>query len=185
MGSAAFGDMVEVILPRTGFYVEAGGRWFVGPDNGLFARVAAADPLASCWRIDWRPERLSETFHGRDLFAPVAAWLACAERPAASKFPQALSLNCDWPAAYHAVIYIDHFGNALTGINADSLSDDAILQLGDINLSYARTYQEVAVGQPFWYRNANGLVEIAINQGHAAQEYTLKPGYPLTIKSSG
>jgi hypothetical protein len=171
---------------RQPVFIEAGGQWFVGPDNGLFARVAAADPLARCWRIDWRPEHMSETFHGRDLFAPVAARLACGEQIAATVFPQAVSLNSDWPVDYHAVIYTDHFGNALTGIKASSMADDDQLVLkgtrqGDVHLTYARTYQQVAVGQAFWYRNANDLVEIAINQGHAAQAYGLSAGVPVTL----
>lgn len=169
---------------REPVFIEAGGHWFVGPDNGLFSQVVAADPHARCWRIDWRPEHLSETFHGRDLFAPVAAWLATGQPPAATVFPQAFSLNCNWPADYHAVIYIDHFGNALTGINAASMTNDDALLLNEAKIRYARTYRQVAVGQAFWYRNANDLVEIAVNQSNAAQIFDLKPGYPLTILSS-
>jgi S-adenosylmethionine hydrolase len=62
--------------PREAAVVEADGRWFVGPDNGLLSIVAARADLARCWRIHWRPEGLSDTFHGRDLFAPVAARIA-------------------------------------------------------------------------------------------------------------
>jgi len=163
--------------------VEAGGRWYVGPDNGLFCRVAAADPAARCWRIDWRPAELSHTFHGRDLFAPVAARLANGESPAGELFPQARSLSCDWSADYAAVIYIDHFGNALTGIRATALGDDAVLEVTGEALVYARTFADVAVGQGFWYRNANGLIEIAINQGRAAERYKLGPGTAVTIRN--
>ena len=164
--------------------IKAGGKWFVGPDNGLFAQVVASDPHARCWRIDWRPQHLSDTFHGRDLFAPVAAWIATGQPPAATDFPEAFSLNCNWPDEYHAVIYIDHFGNALTGINASSMSNNDMLLLNETRIQYARTYRNVAVGQAFWYRNANGLIEIAVNQGSAAQIFDLKPGYPLTILTS-
>ena len=169
--------------------MKAGGRSYVGPDNGLFARVAAMDSGARCWSIDWRPESLSETFHGRDLFAPVAARLGSGQMVDSSPFPEAKSLNTDWPHDYAAVIYIDHFGNAMTGINVGSLADDDKLLLtdsrqGDVTLHYARYYDQVAVGQAFWYRNANGLVEIAINQGHAGRIYGIKPGSPLTIQPS-
>ena len=162
--------------------VEADGRWYVGPDNGLFSRVAAADPATRCWRIDWRPAELSHTFHGRDLFAPVAARLASGEAPPGALFPQAYSLNCGWPADHPAVIYIDHFGNAMTGIRATALNDDAVLDVAGESFAYARTFADVAVGQGFWYRNANGLIEIAINQGHAADHYKLGPGVPVTIR---
>ena len=63
--------------------VHADGKWFVGPDNGLFELVVRrARDQVRCWRIDWVPSRLSATFHGRDLFAPVAAQLARGEIPA-------------------------------------------------------------------------------------------------------
>ena len=65
--------------PRAPLVVEAGGRWYVGPDNGLLAMVARraqATGAPQAWEITWRPERLSASFHGRDLFAPVAAELA-------------------------------------------------------------------------------------------------------------
>jgi S-adenosylmethionine hydrolase len=175
---------------RQPVYVEAAGYRLVGPDNGLFSRVVAMDPRARCWRIDWRPENCSDTFHGRDLFAPVAARLAAGDEVAASPFPQAQSLHLDWPADHPAVIYVDHFGNAMTGIQAQTLMDSDCLLLRHagnkaVRLGYARTYNEVDVGQGFWYRNSNGLVEIAVNQGHAGQRYGLSPGTPVVIQSAG
>ncbi|MBX6322432.1 MAG: SAM-dependent chlorinase/fluorinase, partial [Rhodospirillaceae bacterium] len=62
--------------PRPAVIVEADGRWYVGPGNGLFEMVVRRAAIARRWDIAWRPERLSRSFHGRDLFAPVAAMLA-------------------------------------------------------------------------------------------------------------
>jgi S-adenosylmethionine hydrolase len=62
--------------PRSGLILNADGRWYVGPDNGLFDRVGSCSQYLKAWRITWRPDRLSASFHGRDLFAPVAARLA-------------------------------------------------------------------------------------------------------------
>src|SRR5215475_4093926 len=63
--------------PRPAIVLEADGRWFVGPANGLFELVQRrATTRTRRWDIDLRPERLSASFHGRDLFAPVAAMLA-------------------------------------------------------------------------------------------------------------
>ena len=63
---------------------KADGRWYVGPGNGLFELVQRRAGNTRSWDIDWKPERLSASFHGRDLFAPVAAMLArTAARPAA------------------------------------------------------------------------------------------------------
>ena len=55
---------------REALVVEADGRWFVGPDNGLLSIVAARAQQHRSWHIHWRPAGLSDTFHGRDLFAP-------------------------------------------------------------------------------------------------------------------
>src|SRR5713226_7532857 len=68
---------------RAALIVEADGRFYVGPDNGLFELVLrrAANPRS--WHIDWRPPNLSASFHGRDLFAPIAARLAQGEAPTA------------------------------------------------------------------------------------------------------
>ena len=62
--------------PRDAVVVLAGGRWFVGPDNGLLSIVAARNSDTRLWRITWQPEALSNTFHGRDLFALIAADIA-------------------------------------------------------------------------------------------------------------
>ncbi len=77
--------------------VEAGGRWFVGPDNGLFAIVARRLGGARWHEITWRPERLSATFHGRDLFAPVAARLMRDEPPASQALRERDAVGHDWP----------------------------------------------------------------------------------------
>ena len=66
--------------PRQAVVVLAGGRWFVGPDNGLLSVVAARHTDTKLWRITWRPEGGSCTFHGRDLFAQIAAEIARGRR---------------------------------------------------------------------------------------------------------
>src|SRR5262249_47000472 len=66
---------------RAPIVVEADGRRFVGPDNGLFELVARRAAAAQAWEIAWRPPQLSASFHGRDLFAPVAGRLAAGTLP--------------------------------------------------------------------------------------------------------
>src|SRR5260370_1409515 len=67
--------------PRPPVMLEADGRWYVGPGNGLFELVERRATRARSFEIEWRPENLSPSFHGRDLFAPVAAMLARGEPP--------------------------------------------------------------------------------------------------------
>ena len=65
---------------RQALAMEADGRWYVGPDNGLLSVVAARAKTCRFWRITWTPPRLSKSFHGRGLFAPVTAMLTLHER---------------------------------------------------------------------------------------------------------
>ncbi len=159
------------------------GRWFVGPDNGLFDVVARRGDDVQRWEITWRPENLSNSFHGRDLFAPVAAELTTGRTPhwRAIECPAPFSGPEDWPR----LIYIDHFGNAMTGLRAKTLPADAALQVGATLLTRARTFADAPVGEGFWYENANGLAEIAINQGSAAVSLGLQLGDEVSVIRPG
>ncbi len=161
--------------------LRADGRWFVGPDNGLFHILARRTPHHECREIRWRPQRLSASFHGRDLFAPVAARLVLGEMPESKPTTLTPPENDTWPDDLAEVIYIDHFGNAITGLRAKRLKLGQMLRVHHHSLKTARTFGDVGTGEPFWYENSNGLVEIAVNRGHAAQQLGLKPGDRLTL----
>lgn len=158
---------------------EADGRWFVGPGNGLFDVTLSRSREIKSWEITWRPESLSNSFHGRDLFAPVAAHLACGESPQGVRVdnPDIVIGPGDWPC----VIYIDHFGNAMTGLRARNLKAEIKLVVGQHILERAETFADVPVGQAFWYENANGLVELAVNQGRANEVLAIRLGDKVTI----
>lgn len=160
----------------------ADGQWFVGPDNGLLAIVARRSGAATtCWRITWAPEQLSASFHGRDLFAPVAARLALGETPSGDPLATTDLTGADWPDDLAEIVYLDSYGNAMTGLRASRLAPDARLVAGDRDLARARTFSDVAPGAAFWYENANGLAEIAVNQGSAAAELGLSIGSILKV----
>ncbi|MFV2056497.1 MAG: S-adenosyl-l-methionine hydroxide adenosyltransferase family protein [Thiohalomonadales bacterium] len=164
---------------RRAIVLRIDARWYVGPDNGLFNRVAlqAADPrFIECWQIDWRPDRLSNTFHGRDLFAPIAARIALGEHTPGTPLDSESVIDPTWPNDHKAIIYIDHYGNAISGIAASQVTPNTQLTINNHHIAYARTYSEVAVGAGFWYENANGLVEIACNQASARDRFDLKVG---------
>lgn len=153
------------------------GRHFVGPDNGLLSILWQRARRRSCRRIAWRPERLSASFHGRDLFAPVAAALA------ADRVPRGWLTRKDRPdlllppADLPRVIYIDHYGNAVTGLRYTTA--DAALRVGRRVLRYARTFEEARV--PFWHENSMGLVEIAAPRGNAARLLRLRVGSAVKL----
>ncbi len=156
--------------------LRAHGRWFVGPDNGLFEHVAAADPNARCWRIRWRPKRLSNSFHGRDLFAPVAARLALGESPAREWLEPRPVNALKWPHVWQCVIYVDRYGNCMTGIPAAAVGEGAQLSIAGRSLPRASTFAQVPAGEAFWYVNSLDLVEVAVNQGAAADLLRLHVG---------
>ncbi|MGH8582346.1 MAG: SAM hydrolase/SAM-dependent halogenase family protein [Gammaproteobacteria bacterium] len=166
---------------RDPLMVNVDGQWFVGPGNGLFRIIMRRGKTVRARRILWRPERLSCSFHGRDLFAPVAALLAVGREPASEPwFDPAADA---WPDELTEVVYIDYFGNALTGLRAASIPNDAVIEVDGRPLVRAGTFGEVAAGQAFWYENANGLVEIAVNRGSAAAALGIAVGTRVVTAS--
>lgn len=170
---------------RKPIVVEADGRWYVGPDNGLFELVIRRANDIRLWHITWRPERLSASFHGRDLFAPVAAMLARGEEVPGEECPIEEARRPEWPDELAEIIYIDHFGNAMTGLRAASLPADTDLEIHERRLAKGRTFSEMPSGQPFWYENANGLAEIAVNQGRARELLGISVGTPVIVHPPG
>ena len=166
---------------RRGLIVEAEGTLYVGPDNGLFELVLrrAANPQAL--EITWRPQSLSASFHGRDLFAPVAARLTRSEPAALMAQPAAAIRFPEWPDDLPEIVYIDRYGNALTGLRGASVLETARLRVGGQTLVHARTFSAAPCGAAFWYVNSNGLVEIAVNGGRADRSLGLGIGSEASV----
>lgn len=161
---------------RLPLVLKADDKWFVGPDNGLLNSVAVHAKHVRWWIIHWRPEKLSASFHGRDLFAPVAAQIANGNFPDENDCFQGPDLS-SWPADIATVVYIDHYGNAMTGWRyTPSLENKILVWNGHHSIDQANTFCDVDPGQAFWYCNSSGLIEIAVNQGRADEELGLSMG---------
>ena len=162
--------------------VRADGRWFVGPDNGLISVAAARAKQIEVFSIGWRPRYLSASFHGRDLFAPVAATLAQGNRKTAKlkKAALAVSFGAD---DLGEVIYVDHFGNLVTGLRAGAVPQGRKLVINERGIPYARMFSEVRQGEVFWYENSLGLIELAANSASAQQVLGLTVGDAVGIAS--
>jgi S-adenosylmethionine hydrolase len=169
--------------PRPAIILEADGRWHVGPGNGLFELVQRRARPARNFDITWRPERLSASFHGRDLFAPVAAMLARGEPPPGSPRSHDDDRRRDWPDDLAEIVYVDHFGNAMTGLRAAMLPPGARLAVAGHTLECATTFSDRPPGTAFWYENSNGLAEIAVNHGRADRDLGLAIGTPVAVVS--
>ncbi len=158
---------------RAALVLQADDRYFVGPDNGLLSIVARRAARTAWWQITWRPDQLSASFHGRDLFAPVAAQLARSEVPSGDPISVP---DTAWPDDLAQIIYVDYFGNAVTGLRAAAVQGGSELIVSGKAFSQYRTFSDVAPGTAFWYENSIGLAEIAVNQGRADQLSEVIPG---------
>lgn len=170
---------------RTPLMIEVDGRWYVGPDNGLFEVVLRqSHDRVRAMEILWRPSALSNSFHGRYLFAPVAASLAM------GKIPENLPLKVDsirqpdWPDDLSEVIYIDRYGNGITGLRAASMDRATNIRVNNVVLQNAATFSDVPQGQAFWYENSNGLVEVSANLESAKHLLDLSIGTSISLYSS-
>lgn len=167
--------------------LKADRNWFVGPDNGLFAIVARRAREAAWYEITWRPDTLSASFHGRDLFAPVAGRIAAGDeggRPAWGRPVDGPSESGDgWPGDLAEVIYIDGYGNCMTGIRASEAGSRTGLDVGGLSLPRVRTFSDVSPGECFCYENALGLIEISVNRGNAANVLGLRGGSQVSVRN--
>ncbi|MBI4190017.1 MAG: SAM-dependent chlorinase/fluorinase [Betaproteobacteria bacterium] len=180
--------MLVVVDPGVGgardaVALNADGNWFVGPDNGLLSVLANRARTRSYWRITWRPEQLSASFHGRDLFAPIVAAIARGEYPD-GKAEAIAGLGVDLGATdLDEIIYIDHYGNAFTGLRAQVVPRDARIIARGERLKHARVYSDVPTGEVFWYENSLGLVELAGNACSAAMKLGLQIGQRVAVET--
>ena len=165
---------------RRAVILQADGQTFVGPDNGLLNIVAVQAQNAQWSEIIWRPEQCSMSFHGRDLFAPIAAKLAI---NVADDLLRSFDRNdlSEWSQDLAAVIYFDYFGNAMTGLRFQEAFSGKILNINGFAIKQADTFGSVKEKQAFWYQNSSGLVEIAVNKGLAEQQLALKFGMQFSF----
>lgn len=156
-----------------------GSHWFVGPDNGLFDIVLRQSATIECWEIDKIAGEVSASFHGRDIYAPTCAMLAN-NQPVPGSVRQWLDTR-QWPDDLHEIIYLDHFGNAMTGLRAKEVDTSSLVTISGQHIAHAETFAAVQIGEPFWYCNSNNMLEIAVNQGSAALQLSLSVGSPIQI----
>jgi S-adenosylmethionine hydrolase len=166
---------------RPGVVVQADGRWYVGPNEGLFSLLVRQSGKVECWQLA-ESDGASASFHGRDVFAPVAARLARGGDVPGDSVAVSCLAQPDWPDELFQVVYIDRFGNAMTGVRASAIAEDVVLEVNGQPVKMARTFSDVPQGEAFWYANANGLVEFAVNRGRADAVLGLKTGTAFKIQ---
>ncbi len=183
----------------------ADGRLFVGPDNGLLLpaaeRAGGVDQAVDIASSAFRLEPLSATFHGRDIFAPVAAHLAAGVALAEVGDPldpaELVRLELPTPsreddALLTHVLHVDRFGNLQLDAGHEHLEGSG-LRLGhpvlldatpggSERLQYVRTFADVATGELLLYEDAQRRLAVAVSHGDAAARLGLKADDELRIR---
>ncbi len=179
------------------FEIDGRAHTFVGPDNGILP-LLAGEAVREIAELDkphaWHADPPSSTFHGRDIFGPVAARLASGATLAEVGTPAESAAAMHWPlpriddqGVDGMVIHVDGFGNCITNITRADLeahrqgrafkcyAGSTVLQ------SHHHTYAEVGQGDPLSLFGSSGLLEIAVNCGDAAELLSLRRGASVSV----
>ncbi|MFO0555925.1 MAG: SAM-dependent chlorinase/fluorinase [Polyangiaceae bacterium] len=165
---------------RSGVILEVAGHLFVGPDNGVFGYLQ----VDQAWIIDelavraLRPSRtVSSTFHGRDIFAPVAGALASGRAPSSLGSAGAVRGKLPWgprPSGEGRVVHVDHFGNLVSDLPAAEAG--AAIEIAGKHLAVLRTYEDVEPGALLAYVGSMGTIEVAVRDGRADARLSVARG---------
>jgi len=180
--------------------IETNRSFYVGPDNGLLLLAAKSDGIERVYHIverQFMAEQISATFHGRDIFAPVAAHVANGVEPSRigrviTDFlvPDYAEAKIRRGAVDCEVVHIDGFGNVVTNIHSKDLGR-TVMRYGSsfklkhkgksVGLKLYRTYSDVQVGTLLGLIGSHGFLEIAVNQGSAAERLDVTQGSKLKL----
>ena len=174
---------------------------FIAPDNGVLTLLldeTGDDNVIRIENSDYFLKPVSQTFHGRDIFAPVAAYLS--RGTVIAEFGPSLDqreiIRLPVPSAYiteagtivGSVISIDHFGNLITNIDLDMLKKydiaekEAVITLGEVTLKgIMSSYISVETGHPLVIKGSRGYLEIAVNKGSAQAKLNVTIGDTVRI----
>jgi len=177
--------------------VQVGERLLVAPDNGLLCLALKRAQTAEVRVFDVTaaldaPKNVSSTFHGRDVFAPLAAWFALGGRPEEiGPEMSADELVCEpWSqtnlgpgSAQCHVLHIDRFGNCVLNIEAGNLSGVGSLRVAPagVEIACVATYGDLDQGMSGLLEGSQGFYEIAVNQGSAAKQFGLSMGDAVSL----
>lgn len=194
---------VAVVDPGVGttrkpIVAKINGHYFVGPDNGLFSLLLEDEQqdyrVFELSEPSFWVEQPSDTFHGRDIFAPVAAHLSSGvaieetgkAMDALTTYKWAMPISDD-EGIQGWVVHIDRYGNLITNISREMLGD--LKQGGEVKIYVGntilkginRTFGDVEEGEPAAIVGSSGMLEIAINKGNAAELMSVYKGAPVSV----
>lgn len=187
--------------PRKPLVIEGEKGVLVGPDNGLLLPAAASLGAFTAYELSneaYRLPEVSDTFHGRDIFAPAAAHVSLGVRPSemGERVPSPVELDFgEYEVTEEAVrgeiLFEDRFGNLITNVPRGALPAWAsfggsyTLEAGETHaLPFVRSYTTHEPGQPLLTISSDGYLEIAVNWGHARETVGVGPGEPFVLRRS-
>ncbi|MBN2338180.1 MAG: SAM-dependent chlorinase/fluorinase [Acidobacteria bacterium] len=178
---------------RKALAASAGGQFFVAPDNGILSYVFSSAEDSAAYEITaehYYRKPVSATFQGRDIFAPIAAWISRGiplpqlgpalpdpvklQLPAIKRVQDALIQG--------VVLAVDHFGNLVTNLRPEDVPRAFRIMAGKQEIiRRCATYGEGAAGEFFIVAGSTGYLEIAVKNGSAAERLNMKPGFPIGV----
>jgi S-adenosyl-L-methionine hydrolase (adenosine-forming) len=187
----------DVGTERRAILIQTKRSFFVGPDNGVLMLVAQNQGIEHLYELS-NPEfmlpKVSSTFHGRDVFAPAAAHLDKGIKP--SEFgpeitegttPKFASVERRNSSLIGEVWHIDDFGNIITNISQKDLPKNRVVNVklpGVLqNISFGKTYAQAKLHEPLALIGSHGFLEIALNQGNAAEKFHTKVGDKIEVSA--
>jgi S-adenosylmethionine hydrolase len=180
---------------RRAIVVQTQRGYFVGPDNGVLMLAAQAERIEHVYQLTnpkFMLPHVSCTFHGRDVFAPAAAYLD--EGTVAKEFgpeitdalaPRFVVVECKGDVLIGEVLHVDGFGNVITNLSQKEVSQAKEAQINlhhvSLQLPLAKTYAQVKPKEPLALVGSNGFLELALNQGSFAEKHRVNAGDRIEV----
>jgi S-adenosylmethionine hydrolase len=180
---------------RRGILVQTKQCFFIGPDNGILMLAVQNQAITHAYKLTnpkFMLPKVSSTFHGRDVFAPAAAYLDMGVKP--SEFgpeindlviPDFTIVKQRNGVFIGEVLYVDSFGNIITNIHQKKIAQARYvkikLQKNSLNVNLGKTYANATPQEVIALIGSHGFLEIALNQANAAEKYHVKSGDSVEV----
>jgi S-adenosyl-L-methionine hydrolase (adenosine-forming) len=195
---------VVVVDPGVGtqrrpILVSSEQQYFIAPDNGVLSVVYEHDPSVTAWHITaehYLLHPVSNTFHGRDVFAPAASWLTKSWQPSAfgEEVHDLVRFTLPKPKAFGkevkgVVLRVDNFGNLVTNVTPEDVPQLAAadgkfkIHAGSAEISkLSQTFAQGAPGEVLGVIGSSGYLEVSVNRGSAAKTLGVQRGAEITVE---
>ncbi len=192
---------------RRALLIETNNYVLIGPDNGCLSLLMERDGVKRAFDISssrYRLAKVSSTFHGRDVFAPIAAWVSkgvsLEDIGVEIDVGSIVKISIEKPACYleekvivGRALYIDLYGNVMTNVEANYINLinakigsrlSVAVDSGEHQCIYETSFSRVPQGELACYINSWGFLEVAVNMGDASQFLKVKPGDKISFKAA-